>query len=133
RFFSRNSAGKYQLDVHEIRSAFALGQDAENAIRAFRDDRLGRIVARETPIAVQEGPLLAVHLLTPATGVGTHPVDVVRLGESNQLQPLYTGGGWNNRHCYEGFVACVGNDDAPALSYSLVFRSGAAEGVEPLY
>ncbi len=33
RFYTRNSAGKHQLDVSEIRSAFALSETARSALR----------------------------------------------------------------------------------------------------
>ena len=36
RFYSRNSAGKYQLDVHELRSAFIASESVADRIRQFR-------------------------------------------------------------------------------------------------
>jgi predicted HTH transcriptional regulator len=61
RFFSRNSAGKYQLDVGEIRSAFALSESIPERIRRFRQDRIGNIIARETPGTLI--PNVAVHVV----------------------------------------------------------------------
>lgn len=40
RFFARNSAGKYQLDVQEIRQAVLLSESTAERIKSFRLDRL---------------------------------------------------------------------------------------------
>lgn len=63
RFFSRNSAGKYQLDVSELRAAFALSETSAERIRNFRLERLGKIVAGETPIALEENPKIVLHII----------------------------------------------------------------------
>src|SRR5207253_9516967 len=56
RFYSRNNGGKYALDVGELRSAFALSESLPERIRRFRDERLVRIVAGETPLPLRDGP-----------------------------------------------------------------------------
>jgi len=53
RFFARTSAGKYQLDVGEIRASFLLSESQQNRMRHFREDRLGKIMADETPVPVR--------------------------------------------------------------------------------
>src|SRR5262249_24965211 len=50
RFYARNSAGKYQLDIGEIRSAFALSEAVPEKIQAFRSERLAKIISAETPV-----------------------------------------------------------------------------------
>ncbi len=50
RFYSRNSNGKAPLDVTEIRTAFLHSLGLADRIREFRDDRIGRILAGETPV-----------------------------------------------------------------------------------
>ena len=45
KFYSRTSAGKQPLDVTEIRHAFAMSESVGERIRAFRDERIGRILA----------------------------------------------------------------------------------------
>ena len=56
KFYSRNSAGKYPLDVFEIRTAFSLSGSAAERMRSFRAEALGRVVAGETPAALGPGP-----------------------------------------------------------------------------
>ena len=43
KFYSRNSAGKYQLDVAELRIAFNLSETITERIRNFRQDRISKI------------------------------------------------------------------------------------------
>lgn len=62
-FFSRNSVGKYPLDIGEIRSAFIRSESVADRIRAFRADRLAKIVAGETPVQLPQGPKIVLHLV----------------------------------------------------------------------
>ena len=63
RFYSRNSKGKYPLDVGEIRSAFALSEELPQRIRQFRNERLAPIVADETPVPLIPGPKFVLNIL----------------------------------------------------------------------
>jgi Putative DNA-binding domain len=61
KFYGRNSAGKYPLDVSELRSAFVLSETATERIRAFRAERLIKITARENFIGLPDGPVMVIH------------------------------------------------------------------------
>ena len=63
RFFSRNSAGKYQLDVNEIRTAFLATDSQAERITRFRQDRLDKIVADETPVALSSPHGVVLHVI----------------------------------------------------------------------
>ena len=62
-FYGRTSAGKYQLDVDQIRSAFALSQATKDRIRDFRADRIAQIAAGETPMKLARKPVVVVHVM----------------------------------------------------------------------
>lgn len=47
RFYSRNSAGKYPLDVAELLAAFGLSETMADRIKSFRNERLSMIVSFE--------------------------------------------------------------------------------------
>ncbi len=49
RFFSRNSAGKYQLDVQELKSAFVASESVAERMRQFRIERIEAILQGNTP------------------------------------------------------------------------------------
>lgn len=63
RFYGRNSAGKYQLDVHEIRAGFLAAETAFERLRRFRAERLARVLALEVPVPIADGPKLILHAL----------------------------------------------------------------------
>jgi hypothetical protein len=84
RFYSRNSTGKFQLDVTQIRAAFELAGTTAERIRAFRTERLSRIssgVEIPAPL-IEEDPKLVLHLI---------PLNAFSTGESFDLKPLYDG------------------------------------------
>jgi hypothetical protein len=49
RFYTRTSAGKYPMDVHELRAAFNTSSLMPERVRAFRLERLGRVLADDVP------------------------------------------------------------------------------------
>lgn len=63
KFYARNSAGKYQLDVNELRAAFTLSETTTERIRNFRLDRIAKISAGDTPIPLKEGAKLVLHVI----------------------------------------------------------------------
>jgi len=61
RFYGRSDAGKYQLDVHQIRSAFTGSSTAADALRSFRLDRLARVKGGDTPVPLAFSSALVMH------------------------------------------------------------------------
>lgn len=52
KFNSRTSAGKYPLDVSEIKAAFLASETIVERVRNFRLDRLSKCIAGETPVQI---------------------------------------------------------------------------------
>ncbi len=50
KFYSRSTNGKYELDVGELRIAFNLSATITERIKKFRENRISKIFANETPI-----------------------------------------------------------------------------------
>jgi hypothetical protein len=127
RFYSRNSAGKYPLDVRELRSAFGLAGQLRDGMRKFRDERLSRVIADDTPVRLGPGPRAVLHLVPLAALDAHHVVDVWQ-HEKKPLPPVFTAGGWNHRYSIDGFTTWSGREDAKA-AYLLALRNGALEAV----
>jgi hypothetical protein len=130
RFFTRNSAGKQQLDVREIRAAFTASGDLHTRISDFHTERLGKIIANEGPVVLPDTPKVILHLipftiLDPATQIDLTPLD------QNPAQvPPIRATGWNHRFNLDGFLTYSQYRlDQPADSYVQVFRSGIFEAV----
>jgi len=133
RFFSRNSAGKYPMDVTEIRWAFGSSETLPEKIRAFRDGRLAKIIAGDTPVAMMARNLVVLHILPVMAFVAADKIDVTRV-DASQLPPLYlpnrAAHGWDKRLNLDGLLTYTRSSEATCLYYTLLFRSGAIEAVD---
>ena len=132
RFYSRNSAGKYPLDVAELRSAFLATDYHADRIRRFREDRLARIVADETPMPLTTRDRLVLHMV-PLSALS----DGVRLDmptqtmAANDFRPL-AAQGWNHRLNFEGLLTSRPGDEptGAVYAYCQLFLNGAVEAVQ---
>jgi hypothetical protein len=128
RFFSRNSGGKYQLDVSELRSAFLISATFAERARNFRIDRLARLVAHETPVTLQGPPTAVLHLIpASAFDVGSTLDLAPLLGQADRLRPMLASGSYHSpRYNFDGLLA---NDlvQGAASSYVQLFRNGTIE------
>jgi hypothetical protein len=130
RFFSRNTRGKYQLDVHELRAAFTATANTLDRIRAFRLERIARIVNGETPVLLDDRPKVLLHVVPISTfeSIGAIDLDDV-LALSPQPAPMNTRL-QDYRHNLNGLLFFGwGASTAEAHTYLQVFRNGALEAV----
>jgi hypothetical protein len=128
RFYSRNSTGKYPLDVHEIRSAFALSETLPDRLKTFRQGRLSAIVAGETPIPVPVGAKLVLHIVPAAALSSSANVDVKMAAPPQVLEtpaPI-AATAWDTRFNFDGLLIFSPNLN----NYVQLFRSGAIEAVD---
>jgi predicted HTH transcriptional regulator len=75
KFYSRNSAGKYPLDVGEIRSSFLTSDALPEKIKRFREQRLAEIIADQTPVQLNSSHRFVIHLI---------PISSFLYGSNNQ-------------------------------------------------
>lgn len=131
KFYSRNSAGKYPLDVSEIRALFALSETTTERIRNFRTERLSKIIAGETPILLDDVPKIVLHIIPLNVLDPTAKYDVsLLLPDTNLLRPIYTSV-WNHRHNFDGLLTySLRPQSSSAHTYLQVFRNGSIEAVE---
>ncbi len=127
RFFSRNSAGKYQLDVAEIRSIFAFSESYSTKIRNFRLERLSKVISGEIPVRLNETPKTILHIIPFSAFNPTTNLDLVSFKKNDhiveRLKPIYASG-WGNRYNFDGFLTFDSD------SYVQFFRNGSIEAVE---
>lgn len=131
RFYSRNSAGKYQLDVHEIRAQFDTSRAGTLAVRNFLDERIGRLLAGDAPVGVDAGPLLVLHLLPGLTDLSTNRIDLAE-AQVQDWFPLHGASSLWATHCFDGLAVHATPPREPGVGYTLLFRSGAVEAVASL-
>lgn len=131
RFYSRTSAGKYPLDVHELRAAFALSEATAERIRHFRIERLAKIASSETPVPMIENPKIVLHIVSFGAFDPATRFDVSSLvHKRDRLAPIYAGD-WSYRHNFDGFLTYdQPSKSTSAVSYLQIFRNGNIEAVE---
>jgi predicted HTH transcriptional regulator len=129
RFFSRNNAGTYSLDVVEIRSAFALSESLPDKIRRFRDDRVAKIIADETPVKLSASSRVVLHVLPIAALDPGTQIDTGLL--TGRIEPGLNCRINDYRHNFDGYLM-FHHSPIEVLSegYVQVFRNGAIEAVD---
>lgn len=123
RFYGRDSNGKYQLDVEELRSVFQLSENVADKMQRFRVDRVAKILADEIPAALAEGARMITHLAPLSAFGSASAVDLRPLArDPTRLVPI--AGGFNHtRFNADGFAAWS------EKGYLQIFRSGCLEAV----
>ena len=132
KFYARNSAGRYELDVGELRTAFSMSESLATRIRDFRTDRIARIHSRETPVPLKLGGCMVVHAIPLGTFMASRAIDIAAHESSiRQFPPLWASG-WDGRVNLDGFVNFVRSHESSCLAYTQIFRAGVVESVAVL-
>ena len=127
KFYARNSAGKYQMDVGELRTAFTLSQNTVERIRSFRHQRLDMILSVETPINMNPGAKIVLHVIPIGAFDFAYNFDITSLEKSKQFPFPFSGtGGWEYRYNFDGLLITWQSQ----LSYTQTFRNGIIEVVD---
>lgn len=134
KFHARSSAGKYELDVEELRQIFTLSDGIEKRMRDFRAERLIAVETGDTTLPLTSNNLIVIHLL-PLESFSTRLTltqdTLLSLEkETELLRPIFTSNWHSPRINLEGMYSFSGVADEFAHSYIQVFRSGAIEVVE---
>ena len=132
KFYARNSAGQYELDVDELRTAFTMSETIAARIRDFRTERLARIHSRQTPVSLNPGGCMVVHVLPLGAFTEATTIDIAACEASTKLVRPMGASGWNSRINLDGVVTFTGHDTTPSRAYAQTFRTGAVESVNVL-
>jgi hypothetical protein len=128
-FFVREGARKRQLDVPEIRGLFLRSESQAQRVRDFRTDRLGKLLAGETPERLAPGSLLVLHLVPTQAALGIMSVDPAPYMNHHHLPVLGRAGG-NPRLNIDGALLVRNVAERGTHGYSQFFRSGFFESVK---
>jgi hypothetical protein len=133
RFFARNSAGKYQLDVFELRSAFNATNIVAENLNKFRTERIVKVISNETPIPLESKAKLILQLVPLnafASGVKYDLREFQVAPNRENLAPIDASYGRNFRFNFDGILTYQQySRSGPAVSYLQLFRNGIIESV----
>lgn len=130
KFYSRNSSGKYPLDVGELRIAFNLSETIIEKIRHFNIDRVSKILDNDTPMSFHYRAKITLHLIPL---ISFYPaqyfsIDIIA-SNPGKMPPIYARG-WNHRYNLDGFLTYSEFETGKIHSYVQLFRNGIIEAVE---
>jgi len=127
QFYSRNTNGKYPLDVQELKSAFILSETLGEKIKQFKQKRISDIYANELPLPFYPSPKICLHLI---------PFSAFQTGSSYEfeislydIQPIgYVK--FDHRYNIDGLLTFsrFPNKDR-SFSYVQLYRNGIIEAV----
>lgn len=125
RFYARNSAGKYQMDVSEIRRSILKENGNKEQIDKFYNERLDKIRNKDIPINFSTEALFCIHILPVISFVQPNLNAVTENWNINKkFIPINSRG----IHMRSNFEGCLYYDDI-AQSYVQQYRNGVIEAV----
>lgn len=133
KFYSRNSSGRYPLDVDELRIAFTLSETLKSKIANFRVDRISKIIANETPVMCNENPKVILHIIPLVSFSRVQNYDIQKVVDAPNIfsKMLPIGHSVHSyRYNYDGFLTYSSGTDGKAGSYFQLYRNGIIEAVE---
>jgi len=129
KFWGRNSAGKYPLDVSELRAAFTLSSSVIDRIRGFRTDRIIAISNNETPVPMHAGPKLILHCIPTESFAGQLQFDLIPFLRDHARLPTLGNQGFSRRINLDGVLAGDGEGTYVGNTYTQLYRNGLIEVV----
>ena len=130
RFYSRNSAGKYQLDVHELKSAFVASESIAERVRQFRTERIDAILQGNTPEPLAGRSYLCIHMIPISAFDLSFSFDITKVGRQGTPVPPIGRHGWNPRVNFDGLLFSTPTGSGEAAAYAQLFRNGVIEAVD---
>jgi len=128
KFYSRNSGGKYPLNVDDLRVHFTGQMTLASRIREFRADRLSLIQGGLSPLGSPEKTeLIVVHLLPLSAFSGQ---GVVELPDQRSRIPMLYLTPDRVDYNIDGAVSVAAATGSRGRSYTQIFRTGAVEAVD---
>ena len=141
RFYARNSAGKYDMDVVELRTAFTRTSTLAEYSRTFRAERLRQISAsHEIPVYIAPTlgkivlHLIPLNAFNPAKQIDLRPLWKLEKSYLSQPFTLYERkrvATDNLRYNFDGVASVISwNELNFPSSYTQVFHNGSIEVVD---
>ena len=130
KFYSRNSAGKYPLDVGEIRSSFLTSEALPEKIKRFREQRLAEIIADQTPVQLNSSRRFVIHLIPISSflyGLNDQKIIISSQKDMYKLKETIGETYSDFRYNIDGYLFYPRNDNN---HYHQIYRTGIVEYVD---
>ncbi|MEM2126610.1 MAG: ATP-binding protein [Candidatus Bathyarchaeia archaeon] len=129
KFYSRNTSGKYPMDVTELRNAFILSETRIEKIKNFKGNRISNIIANETPIPLCENGKIILHLIPLISSEPSKHYDIHKIySDPSKMKPIDCSAP-GRRYNLDGVLTFCKREDGTSYSYVQFFRNGILEAV----
>ena len=129
-FSVREGLRNRTLDVPEIRSIFLRTESQAQRIRDFRNERLGKVVARETPTEIAPGPCIAIHVVPTQAAVGLLQIDPLPYTRRERSLPIIGDASAGSVSVnFDGALGTILAGGGFRAGYTQQFRQGYFESV----
>jgi hypothetical protein len=127
-FFTREGGRKREINVAEIRTLFLRSAGQAQRVRDFRTERLGKILAGETPYKLKSDSVLVMHIVPVQAVFGADAVDPVQYLNMTRGMPVICARGVGETLVnLDGAAGARPVHEGETLGYSLIFRNGFIE------
>ncbi|KVZ44404.1 helix-turn-helix domain-containing protein [Burkholderia ubonensis] len=131
QFYLRNSVGKEAMDMHALRTAFAVSAGLAARARTFRDARLEALRRNEPPVLLVAGPRAVLHVIPvhALTRADAHPAAQLRVAATHLCAARPTGVLLETPWVNLDGVVCPSHRALTRdhLAYGQIFRDGCVE------
>ncbi|MBX9663019.1 MULTISPECIES: helix-turn-helix domain-containing protein [Sphingomonadales] len=124
RFFGRNSRGKYELDVHDLRHAFTDAAQLPQQFRQLHAEAIAASQGVEMPFAVEKAPVAVISVAPLGLFREERRIEVAR---ENAVVPVRVGA-FSSLDTIDGVLVHAPLNDAGRVgSYALTYRTGRTD------
>jgi hypothetical protein len=132
KFYSRNSGGKYLLDVGEIRNLFMMSEGAIQKVKDFRLNRFDIIKKHQSFVEMlgAGNAMIVLHIIPLSISDSTNLIDVTTFDYFDSLMPMRASR-YKKRYNLEGILVYDQDHTPPyPYTYTELFRNGCIESLE---
>lgn len=129
KFYGRNSNGKYELDVSELRRSFSLSDSISTKIKQFREERISKLISEETTIKLSGERIVVLHIVPLISLSQPQFYDIKIIDRKKELAKPLCSGGWDAIFNFDGIISFNGHLGGTITSYTQFYRNGIIEAV----
>ena len=127
KFYARHSAGKFPLDVEELRSAFNTSKTIIKEIKEFIEERLAAYHSNDLPIPMRDGARILLQIIPLYSLSSSKNIDINELlQQCVQINPIDSSGSMS-RINFNGIQKATTDENNKAYGYLQVYRNGIIE------
>ena len=125
RFWSRNSRGNYEMDVHELRHAFTQSEQLPQRFRQLHVDAIAAAQGVDMPFAVEQSPTAVISVAPLALFREAQSIHITR----NEAVAPVRATGYSAIDLIEGVLlhAAIDAKTGTVSSYALTHRTGRTD------